>query len=152
MNKNQITVYFLILSESALCKKTTGQTTLIYHMYIIMYMYIIIYIMYILGYYLIFFLCIVLTFCLPCILFVCFVALCPKSTAMLMVGWSVHLTTLGNWVFSNFRFFLRSRQYYLYPILYCTFISDVLQIYTLAYTVNVLKLRTLKNNYFFHCT
>ena len=26
--------------------------------------------------------------------FVCFVALRPKSTAMVMVGWSVHLTTL----------------------------------------------------------
>ena len=26
--------------------------------------------------------------------FVCFVALCPKSTAMVMVGRSVHLTTL----------------------------------------------------------
>ena len=26
-------------------------------------------------------------------LFVCFVALRPKSTAMVMVGWSVHLTT-----------------------------------------------------------
>ena len=30
------------------------------------------------------------TFCL----FVCFVALRPKSTAMVMAGWSVHLTTL----------------------------------------------------------
>ena len=28
------------------------------------------------------------------ILFVCFVALSPKSTAMVMAGWSVHLTTL----------------------------------------------------------
>ena len=28
------------------------------------------------------------------ILFVCFVALRPKSTAMVMGGWSVHLTTL----------------------------------------------------------
>ena len=27
-------------------------------------------------------------------LFVCFVALCPKSTAMVMAGRSVHLTTL----------------------------------------------------------
>ena len=27
-------------------------------------------------------------------LFVCFVALRPKSTAMVMAGWSVHLTTL----------------------------------------------------------
>ena len=27
-------------------------------------------------------------------LFVCFVALCPKSTAMAMAGRSVHLTTL----------------------------------------------------------
>ena len=27
-------------------------------------------------------------------LFVCFVALCPKSTAMVIAGWSVHLTTL----------------------------------------------------------
>ena len=27
-------------------------------------------------------------------LFVCFVALCPKSTAMVMAGQSVHLTTL----------------------------------------------------------
>ena len=26
--------------------------------------------------------------------FVYFVALCPKSTAMVMAGWSVHLTTL----------------------------------------------------------
>ena len=26
--------------------------------------------------------------------FVCFVALCPKSTAMVMAGQSVHLTTL----------------------------------------------------------
>ena len=26
--------------------------------------------------------------------FVCFVALRPKSTAMVMAGWSVHLTTL----------------------------------------------------------
>ena len=26
--------------------------------------------------------------------FVCFVALCPKSTAMVIAGWSVHLTTL----------------------------------------------------------
>ena len=28
------------------------------------------------------------------ILFVCFVALRPKSTAMVIAGWSVHLTTL----------------------------------------------------------
>ena len=28
------------------------------------------------------------------ILFICFVALCPKSTAMVMAGRSVHLTTL----------------------------------------------------------
>ena len=28
------------------------------------------------------------------VLFVCFVALCPKSTAMVMAGRSVHLTTL----------------------------------------------------------
>ena len=28
------------------------------------------------------------------ICFVCFVALHPKSTAMVMAGWSVHLTTL----------------------------------------------------------
>ena len=28
------------------------------------------------------------------VLFVCFVALHPKSTAMVMAGWSVHLTTL----------------------------------------------------------
>ena len=27
-------------------------------------------------------------------LFVCFVALRPKSTAMVMAGWSVHLTTI----------------------------------------------------------
>ena len=27
-------------------------------------------------------------------IFVCFVALCPKSTAMVMAGQSVHLTTL----------------------------------------------------------
>ena len=27
-------------------------------------------------------------------LFVCFVALRPKSTAMVMAGWSIHLTTL----------------------------------------------------------
>ena len=27
-------------------------------------------------------------------LFVCFVALRPKSTTMVIVGWSVHLTTL----------------------------------------------------------
>ena len=27
-------------------------------------------------------------------LFVCFVALRPKSTAMVMAGWSLHLTTL----------------------------------------------------------
>ena len=27
-------------------------------------------------------------------LFVCFVALHPKSTAMVIAGWSVHLTTL----------------------------------------------------------
>ena len=31
--------------------------------------------------------------CEPC-LFVCFVALRPKSTAMVIAGWSVHLTTL----------------------------------------------------------
>ena len=30
----------------------------------------------------------------PCCLFVCFVALRPKSTAMVIAGWSVHLTTL----------------------------------------------------------
>ena len=30
----------------------------------------------------------------PASLFVCFVALRPKSTAMVMAGWSVHLTTL----------------------------------------------------------
>ena len=29
-----------------------------------------------------------------CFLFVCFVALCPKSTAMVIAGRSVHLTTL----------------------------------------------------------
>ena len=29
--------------------------------------------------------------------FVCFVALCPKSTAMVMAGRSVHLTTLFSW-------------------------------------------------------
>ena len=29
-----------------------------------------------------------------CFLFVCFVALRPKSTAMVIAGWSVHLTTL----------------------------------------------------------
>ena len=34
----------------------------------------------------------ILTLCLC--LFVCLVALCPKSTAMVMVGRSVHLTTL----------------------------------------------------------
>ena len=32
--------------------------------------------------------------CLFVCLFVCFVALCPKSTAMVMVGQSVHQTTL----------------------------------------------------------
>ena len=33
-------------------------------------------------------------------LFVCFVALRPKSTAMVMEGWSVHLTTyrLNKWL------------------------------------------------------
>ena len=30
----------------------------------------------------------------PQTIFVCFDALCPKSTAMVMAGWSVHLTTL----------------------------------------------------------
>ena len=28
-------------------------------------------------------------------MFVCFVALCPKSTAMVMVGWSVHQPTFS---------------------------------------------------------
>ena len=32
--------------------------------------------------------------CLQFVLFVCFVALRPKSTAMVIAGWSVHLTTL----------------------------------------------------------
>ena len=34
-------------------------------------------------------------------LFVCFVALRPKSTAMVMVGRSVHLTTLFSWASLN---------------------------------------------------
>ena len=33
-------------------------------------------------------------FTLDSVVFVCFVALCPKSTAMVMAGWSVHLTTI----------------------------------------------------------
>ena len=37
------------------------------------------------------------------ILFVCFVALRPKSTAMVMAGRSVHLTTLFSWVGLNKR-------------------------------------------------
>ena len=36
-------------------------------------------------------------------LFVCFVALRPKSTAMVMAGWSVHLTTLFSWASLNKR-------------------------------------------------
>ena len=35
-----------------------------------------------------------LTLCSFVCLFVCFVALRPKSTAMVMAGWSVHLNTL----------------------------------------------------------
>ena len=34
-------------------------------------------------------------------LFVCFVALRPKSTVMVMAGWSVHLTTLFSWASLN---------------------------------------------------
>ena len=33
--------------------------------------------------------------------FVCFVALHHKSTAMVMLGWSVHLTTLFSWASLN---------------------------------------------------
>ena len=36
-----------------------------------------------------------------CFLFVCFVALRPKSTAMVMAGQSVHLTTLFSWAGLN---------------------------------------------------
>ena len=36
----------------------------------------------------------VIVLCFVVCLFVCFVALCPKSTAMVIAGWSVHLTTL----------------------------------------------------------
>ena len=35
------------------------------------------------------------------ILFVCFVALRPKSTAMVIAGQSVHLTTLFSWASLN---------------------------------------------------
>ena len=37
----------------------------------------------------------------PVVLFVCFVALHPKSTAMVMVGGSVHLATLFSWANLN---------------------------------------------------
>ena len=37
---------------------------------------------------------VLLSFCLCLCLFVCFVALRPKSTAMVIAGRSVHLTTL----------------------------------------------------------
>ena len=36
----------------------------------------------------------IVLFTLSYCLFVCFVALRPKSTGMVMVGWSVYLTTL----------------------------------------------------------
>ena len=38
--------------------------------------------------------CSLLVKCINNVLFVCFVALCPKSTAMVIAGRSVHLTTL----------------------------------------------------------
>ena len=47
--------------------------------------------------------------CLPQNLFVCFVALCPKSTAMVMAGRSVHLTTLFSWASLN-----KVNQYFLH--------------------------------------
>ena len=40
-------------------------------------------------------------FCLFVCLFVCFVALRPKSTAMVIAGRSVHLTTLFSWASLN---------------------------------------------------
>ena len=39
--------------------------------------------------------------CLFVCLFVCFVALRPKSTAMVIAGRSVHLTTLFSWASLN---------------------------------------------------
>ena len=39
--------------------------------------------------------------CYVLVLFVCFVALRPKSTAMVMAGQSVHLATLFSWASLN---------------------------------------------------
>ena len=41
----------------------------------------------------------------------CFVALCPKSTAMVMAGQSVHLTTLFSWNTSLNKFVQGVNQY-----------------------------------------
>ena len=46
-------------------------------------------------------------------LFVCFVALRPKSTAMVMAGRSVHLTTLFSWASLNKQLTSTSCTYFL---------------------------------------
>ena len=51
-------------------------------------------------------------FCLFVCLFVCFVALCPKSTAMVMAGRSVHITTLFSWASLNKRVTSNSCTYF----------------------------------------
>ena len=45
-------------------------------------------------------------------LFVCFVALRPKSTAMVIAGRSVHLTTLFSWAGLNKRLISNSCTYF----------------------------------------